>query len=90
MRDLVEEVLATLPRPLGEDVIDDVARAIESRPEWLRRYEEWDAEHHRHGPQQLGAAVSIALKGPEHIRRVGSRSNILNTYTKLRLQRRES
>lgn len=87
MRDLVEKVLATLSRPLGEDVIDDVACAIESRPEWLRRYKEWNAAHHQHGPQQLGAAVAIALNGPEHIERAKSRSTILMTYTKLRLNR---
>ncbi len=45
MRELVEEVLETLPRPLGEDVIDDVFCAIESRSDWPRGYEMWHAEH---------------------------------------------
>jgi hypothetical protein len=36
---LVREVLATLPQPYSEHVIDDVFFSIETRPEWLRVYE---------------------------------------------------
>jgi hypothetical protein len=36
---LALEVLESLPRPFTEDVIDDVFYAIETNPEWLKRYE---------------------------------------------------
>ena len=36
---LVDEVLAELPKPYTEHVIDDVFFAIESKPEWRRLYE---------------------------------------------------
>lgn len=88
IRELVEEVLESLPRPLGEDVIDDVFCAIESRDDWLQRYELWHAEH-RCGPQQVGRAVAVALNAPPHIARARSRSReICETYTKLDLSRK--
>ncbi len=36
---LFREVLDSLPRPLTEDVTDDVFYAIEKTPAWMRRYE---------------------------------------------------
>jgi hypothetical protein len=36
---LVQEVLARLPQPYSEHVIDEVFYAIESEPRWLREYE---------------------------------------------------
>lgn len=35
---LFTEVLDSLPRPLTEDVTDDVFYAIEKTPDWMRRY----------------------------------------------------
>lgn len=40
VRRLVEDVLATVPKPYAEDVVDEVFHAIEQRPEWRRRYDE--------------------------------------------------
>lgn len=39
VKSLVREVLATIPKPYSEHVIDDVFYAIETTPEWLRVYE---------------------------------------------------
>lgn len=39
VRSLVREVLATMPPPYSEHVIDEVFRAIEVEPRWLRQYE---------------------------------------------------
>jgi hypothetical protein len=36
---LVSEVLETIPRPYGEDVIEDVFLAIERQPTWQSRYD---------------------------------------------------
>jgi len=38
-RQLVEDVLDTLPKPYTEDTVDEVFHAIENRPEWRRRYD---------------------------------------------------
>ena len=35
VKTLVEKVLATLPTPYSEDVIDEVLLAIEANPSWL-------------------------------------------------------
>ena len=37
---LVQEVLAIMPKPYGEDVILDVCMAIEHNPDWRRRYDQ--------------------------------------------------
>jgi hypothetical protein len=39
VKSLVHEVLAALPQPYSEHIIDDVFHAIESEPRWLREYE---------------------------------------------------
>ena len=36
VKELVDEVLATLPTPYSEDVIDEVFQAIEADPTWQR------------------------------------------------------
>jgi uncharacterized protein (DUF433 family) len=38
VKNLVEKVLATLPTPYSEDVIDEVFQAIEANPAWLAVY----------------------------------------------------
>lgn len=38
VKELVEDVLRSFRQPYSEDVIGEVFQAIESRPEWLRRY----------------------------------------------------
>ncbi len=87
MHELVEEVLATLPRPLGEHVIDVVFCGIERRGDWLRGYEMWHAEHHR-GPQPIGRAVAVALNAPPRMACACSRSrDVCETYTKLDVPR---
>ncbi len=88
IRELVEEMLDTLPRPLDEDLIDDVLCAIESRGDWLRRYEIWHAEH-RCRPQHVGSSVAVALNARRHIARARSQSpEICKTYTKLDVSRK--
>lgn len=37
--DLVQEVLQTMPKPYGEDVIEDVCLAIEKTPHWHQQYQ---------------------------------------------------
>ena len=39
LKALMEEVLKTIPKPHGEDLIEDVFVAIENNPRWLKEYE---------------------------------------------------
>jgi hypothetical protein len=39
VKQLVEEVLGSFPRPHSDDVIDEVFQAIEGKPEWRLRYD---------------------------------------------------
>ena len=39
VKSLVQEVLATIPAPYSEHVIDEVFHAIETEPRWYREYE---------------------------------------------------
>jgi hypothetical protein len=40
IKDLVEQVVDSLPTPYTDDIIDDVFLAIENTPEWRQRYDE--------------------------------------------------
>ena len=44
VRDLVADVLRSLPQPYSEDVTDEVCRAIEADPGFRRRYNELASE----------------------------------------------
>jgi len=45
IKDLVTEALDSLPRPLTEDVTDDVFFAIETTPQWRARYDSLTQKH---------------------------------------------
>ena len=40
MKQLIDEALESLPKPHGEDVIEDVFHAIEGNPAWRKTYDE--------------------------------------------------
>jgi hypothetical protein len=84
VKELVEEVLYSLPKPHTEDVIDDVFEAIEQRPEWRRQYD--DLTH------ELGKAAVNSWGGfwiAHSERRWGTnqvparKSKLLDSYSKL-------
>jgi len=84
--ELVRVILQTLPKPYGEDIIEDVFVAIEHNPNWLKRYNElgtelsevwvvnnWVGQHTR------------AQTGYETIKEVSTtRTKLAKSYSKLR------
>jgi len=83
VRTLVEEVLATLPTPYSEDVIDEVFLAIEANPTWLTDY--------RVLCNDLGVTVVNQAVGSRTSKAVGrtgnhqvpARSKLAKSYSKL-------
>ena len=82
--DLVHEVLQTMTKPYGEDIIEDVCLSIEKNPQWHQRY------------QTLGSSLSLwvvnnwigqyvkRIVGMATIREVAAkRSGIITAYSKL-------
>ena len=86
-RNLVNEVLRTLPRPLTSEVTDDVLCAIENTPRWRAQFEDLCVEYNlRVVCQKVGLAVSEALNHPEHISRCTKpRNRICRSFTRLRV-----
>ncbi len=83
VKTLVEEVLATLPAPYSEDVIDQVFLAIEANPTWLTVYDglcnELDAEVVN---QWVGKWTSNVV-GRTGDHQVPARSKLIESYWKL-------
>ena len=85
MSELVEEILRTLPRPLTNDVTDDVLYAIENSSRWRTQFDELCSEFSKSTVcKNVGKAVSLALDQPEQDIRCKSRRNSLcGSYTRL-------
>ena len=45
VEDFVKQVLATIPQPYGQDLIERFFRAVETRPDWLEVYNELVTAH---------------------------------------------
>ena len=83
VKTLVEEVLATLPTPYSEDVIDEVFLAIEANPTWLTVY---NVMRNDLGVtvvnQAVGSWTSKAV-GRTGNHQVPARSKLTESYSKL-------
>ena len=86
-RELVEEILRTLPRPLTIDVTDDVLYAIQSTPRWRTQFDKLCSEFTDDTVcKNVGKAVSFALVHAKEGKRYKSRRNSLcGSYTRLHL-----
>ena len=87
-KELVAEVLQSLPEPFGRDVIDDVLCAIEASELWRAQFDGL-AERYRDGrpgaPKVIARTVSGQLHLAErHEKRCPSRSGLAETYTRMR------
>ena len=84
---LVRKALTELPRPLTEDVIDDVLSVIEKSIH-VKQYRDLCKHFGKKTVnQQIGRAVKDALT-PEVVDRVKSEKNTLSkTYSKLKFER---
>ncbi len=84
LKQFMEEVLATLPKPHGEDIIDEVFAAIEKNANWKREYDDlqynlgkavlnsWGGFWIAHAEGRTGGEVVSA-----------SRSSLIDSYSKL-------
>jgi hypothetical protein len=45
VENFVKQVLATIPQPYGQDLIERFFHAVETRPEWLEAYHELVTAH---------------------------------------------
>ena len=84
-RELVEEILRTLPRPLTNDVTDDVLCVIESTPRWRTQFDELCSEFpQRTVCQSVGKSVKLALDDPVEYSRCNSpRNGLCGSFTRL-------
>ena len=84
LKKLMEEVVATLPTPHGEDLIEDVFCAIEQNPKWRAEY---DALQYSLGKGTMtgwGAFWIARCKGWTAGEQVSAaRSTLLDSYAKL-------
>ena len=84
VEDLVREVLATIPQPYGEDIIEDVCLAIEANPRWMTRYRELSADLRAWVVNNWIGQYTKSLTGMKTIREVNAkRATIIKGYTKL-------
>ena len=83
VKELVEEVLATLPSPPGEDAIDDVFCAIEASSEWLQRYQDLCDQLTKDVVKQWGGHWIREAAGGQRGPKTAATSSLLTTYSKL-------
>lgn len=83
--ELVEQVLKTLTKPYGEDVIEDVFLAIQDRPMWLGRYERLVRELSKDTVNQWIGQYTKQITNMDTILEVDAkRSKLIESYSKLR------
>lgn len=81
---LVEEVIASLPKPYTEDVIDDVFHAIENQPEWRRQYDDLVAALGKKVVNARGAFWIASIVGRSGVDQVAAKkSTLIDSYSKL-------
>ena len=81
---LVQDVLQTIPKPYGEDVIDDVCFAIKQNLEWRRRYEELSADLRDWVVNNWIGQYTKQITGLNTDRQVPAKpDNLIKSYSKL-------
>jgi len=81
---LVELVLASLPKPHTEDVIDDVFSAIEHDPDWLKEYQALCGLLGRTVVNTWGGFWIASSEGRASVQHVSSeKSKLIDSYSKL-------
>ena len=83
VKQLVEEALATLSRPVSEDVIDDVFCAIAEHQDWRRRYDELCNELGKTVVNTWGGFWVAQAVGRVGDHQVPAKSGLTDTYSKL-------
>jgi hypothetical protein len=84
IKQLVNEVLDSLPKPYSEDIIDDVFHAIESSLVWLKEYQNLCANLGKDVVNQYGGhwiAHALGKSGGKQVTSVKTR--LISSYSKL-------
>lgn len=84
VRQLVADVLRTLPKPYSEDVTDDVCRAIEGDPALQQRYGNLAAGLRAWVVNNWIGQYTAELTGRTSGEQVQAKSGLIQTYKKLR------
>jgi hypothetical protein len=83
--ELVKEILQTISKPYGENIIEDVCLAIENRPPWHLRYNDLVNELSRDVVNNWIGRYTKDITGMKTVLVVAAkRSKIIKAYTKLR------
>lgn len=83
VQDLVHEVLAVLPKPLSEDITDEVCLAIENNRKWKAEYDLLSSQlRYWVVNNWIGQYVAQAL-GRKRGREVEATSSLIRYYSKL-------
>jgi uncharacterized protein (DUF433 family) len=83
VRTLVEKVLATIPTPYSEDVIDEVFQAIEANPAWLTAYRGLCNDLGKNEVNKAVGSWTSKAVGRKGDHQVPSRSQLAASYPKL-------
>lgn len=84
VKHLIEQVLAQLPRPFTEDVIEDVFLAIEANLKWLNEYEQLCSSIGKlvtNSAVGMWVAKYVGRTGAHQV--VSTKSKIAGSYSKL-------
>jgi hypothetical protein len=85
VRDLVSEVLGSMPKPYTEDVIAHVFRGIEQNVEWRARYDQLCGELTKTVVNNWCGFWTERLLGGTAIREVSTKGGLSESYSKLSL-----
>lgn len=84
--DLVNDVLQTMTRPYGEDVIDDVCFTIQENEPWRTRYNDLCANLRQWVVNNWIGMYVKQIVGMKTVRQVATtKCTIIGSYTKLEL-----
>ena len=84
IKNLVDQVLDSLPKHDPEDAIDDVFHAIEANPTWLKEYESLCVDLGRDVVNQYGGhwiAHALGKSGGQQVASV--KTSLISSYSKL-------
>lgn len=81
---LVEEILATLPRPLTEDITLDVANEIRDHRRWRTQYDQLVSQYGKAAVNQQLGRSTLQLTGRRNSgRRKKAINTLIDSYTLL-------
>mgnify|MGYP003980582521 CR=1 FL=1 len=84
VKQLVLEVLQSIPKPYGEDIIEDVLLEIEKNPDWFSRYKQLNDELKKDVVNNWIGKYTKETTGFVSVRiKAADRSRLIHSYTKL-------